>query len=50
MDFFIVFRLIFHTLISMTQDQAYDILTMGHNVFLTGAAGTGKTYLINRFI
>ncbi len=34
----------------MTQDQAYDILTMGHNVFLTGAAGTGKTYLINRFI
>lgn len=34
----------------MTQDQAFDILTMGHNVFLTGAAGTGKTYLINRFI
>ncbi len=34
----------------MTQDQSYDILTMGHNVFLTGAAGTGKTYLINRFI
>lgn len=34
----------------MIQDQAFDILTMGHNVFLTGAAGTGKTYLINRFI
>lgn len=34
----------------MTQDQAFDILTMWHNVFLTGAAGTGKTYLINRFI
>jgi len=34
----------------MTQDQAFDILAMGHNVFLTGAAGTGKTYLINRFI
>ena len=34
----------------MTQDQAFDILAMGHNVFLTGAAGTGKTFLINRFI
>ncbi len=34
----------------MTQDEAFDILTMGHNVFLTGAAGTGKTHLINRFI
>ena len=34
----------------MTQDQALDILMMGQNVFLTGAAGTGKTYLINRFI
>lgn len=34
----------------MKQDEAYDILTMGYNVFLTGAAGTGKTHLINRFI
>jgi ATP-dependent DNA helicase PIF1 len=34
----------------MTQDQAFDILAMGQNIFLTGAAGTGKTYLINRFI
>lgn len=34
----------------MKQDEAYDILAMGQNVFLTGAAGTGKTYLINRFI
>ena len=34
----------------MTQDQALDILMMGQNIFLTGAAGTGKTYLINRFI
>ena len=34
----------------MTQDQAFDILAMGQNVFLTGAAGTGKTYLLNRFI
>lgn len=34
----------------MNQDQAFDILTMGHNVLLTGAAGSGKTYLVNRFI
>ncbi len=34
----------------MIQDQAYDILAMGQNVFLTGAAGTGKTYLVNRFV
>ena len=34
----------------MTQDQALDILMMGQNIFLTGAAGTGKTYLINKFI
>lgn len=34
----------------MTQEQALDILMMGHNVFLTGAAGSGKTYLINGFI
>lgn len=34
----------------MKQDQAIDILMMGQNIFLTGAAGTGKTYLINRFI
>lgn len=34
----------------MTQEQIFDILAMGHNVFLTGAAGSGKTYLINQFI
>ena len=34
----------------MTQDDACDILTMGHNVFLTGAAGTGETLLVNRFV
>ncbi len=33
----------------MTQDEAFSLLTMGHNVFLTGPAGTGKTYLINRY-
>lgn len=34
----------------MTQNEALDILKMGHNVFLTGAAGSGKTFLLNRYI
>jgi hypothetical protein len=34
----------------MTQEQALDILKMGHNVFLTGAPGTGKTHVINQYI
>ncbi len=34
----------------MLQDEVFDILTMGYNTFLTGAAGSGKTFLVNRFI
>lgn len=34
----------------MNQKQALDILKLGHNVFLTGAAGSGKTYLLNQYI
>lgn len=34
----------------MTQSEALDILKMGYNVFLTGAAGSGKTYLLNQYI
>jgi len=34
----------------MTQDEALDILKTGCNVFLTGQAGSGKTYLLNRYI
>lgn len=34
----------------MTQEEAFEILKCGHNVFLTGAAGSGKTYLLNEFI
>ncbi|MEA4910644.1 ATP-dependent RecD-like DNA helicase [bioreactor metagenome] len=34
----------------MTQKEALDILKMGHSVFLTGAAGTGKTYILNKYI
>jgi len=34
----------------MTQQQALKILKSGVNVFLTGSAGTGKTFLLNQFI
>ncbi len=34
----------------MTQQEAFDLLKMGHNVYLTGAAGSGKTYLLNKYI
>ncbi|MCH7759548.1 AAA family ATPase [Patescibacteria group bacterium] len=34
----------------MTQDQSLEILKSGENVFLTGSAGTGKTFLLNQFI
>ncbi len=35
---------------SMTQKNALDILKLGKNVFLTGAAGSGKTYVLNKYI
>ena len=34
----------------MTQEQSLDILKLGHNVFLTGAPGAGKTYVLNQYI
>ncbi len=34
----------------MTQAQAFEILKTGANIFLTGNAGSGKTYLLNRYI
>jgi hypothetical protein len=34
----------------MTQDEALAILESGRSVLLTGAAGTGKTYVLNKFI
>ncbi len=34
----------------MTQEEAFDILQLGHNVYLTGSAGAGKTFLLNRYI
>jgi len=34
----------------MNQTQALDILKMGYNVYLTGSAGSGKTFLLNQYI
>ena len=34
----------------MLQSQALKILKSGKNVFLTGSAGTGKTYTLNQYI
>ncbi|MEA2048096.1 MAG: AAA family ATPase [Campylobacterota bacterium] len=33
----------------MKQNRALNILKSGKNVFITGSAGTGKTYLLNRY-
>ncbi|WP_367109327.1 AAA family ATPase [uncultured Psychrobacter sp.] len=34
----------------MRQSSALDILKTGQNVFLTGSAGSGKTYTLNKYI
>ncbi len=34
----------------MMQETALNILKAGRNVFLTGAAGTGKTYVLNKYV
>ncbi len=34
----------------MTQEQALKILKTGENVFLTGPPGSGKTYVLNKYI
>lgn len=34
----------------MDQEKAFEIMKSGENVFLTGSAGTGKTFLLNSFI
>lgn len=34
----------------MTQQEALQILKMGQNVFLTGAAGSGKTHVLNSYV
>jgi ATP-dependent exoDNAse (exonuclease V) alpha subunit len=34
----------------MTQEQALHILKLGHNAYITGAAGSGKTHLLRQYI
>jgi ATP-dependent exoDNAse (exonuclease V) alpha subunit len=34
----------------MTQSQTLAILDAGHSIFLTGPAGSGKTFVLNKFI
>ena len=34
----------------MKQTEALDLLKMGHNIFLTGPAGSGKTYVLGEYI
>jgi ATP-dependent exoDNAse (exonuclease V) alpha subunit len=34
----------------MRQQQALNVMMSGANVFLTGAPGAGKTYVLNRFV
>lgn len=34
----------------MKQDDIFEILKLGYNIFLTGPAGSGKTFLLNKYI
>lgn len=34
----------------MQQDEAFNLMKMGNNIFLTGVPGSGRTYLLNKYI
>lgn len=46
----IVAEFFYATIFSMTQKDALNILKAGKNVYLTGAAGSGKTHTLNTYI
>ena len=48
--FYFLFSFITYWFGSMRQSSALDILKTGQNVFLTGSAGSGKTYTLNQYI
>jgi len=41
---------LFYEVKFMTQEDALKILKMGHNVFLTGEPGSGKTHIVNEYV
>jgi ATP-dependent exoDNAse (exonuclease V) alpha subunit len=48
---YIIFgALLFAILLGMTQKEALAILKTGKNVFITGPAGSGKTFVVNEYI
>jgi ATP-dependent DNA helicase PIF1 len=44
------FNIVGYNVGTMKQDEAFEILKTGANVFLTGEPGSGKTYLVNRYV
>ncbi|GAF77847.1 unnamed protein product, partial [marine sediment metagenome] len=34
----------------MIYEEAFEILKLGESIFLTGPAGSGKTFLLNKYI
>ncbi len=47
---FIFVLLLNNILLILNQERALSILKSGKNVFLTGSAGTGKTFVLNKYI